>query len=124
MAKKTPSILNFADADRYLGSKSDRPAYRGKSTRVRRIDADSIGILLHQTYVVTYHRDGRIILNSGGWRTVTTKARINEFSPASVHQKDFAWYLNGEDFEDGVNVGLDVQKELSEIFGPNPAAQD
>lgn len=69
-------------------------------------------IQLHDTCVVIIHADGMYTLHSGGWRTVTTKARINEFSPAIVYQKDFVWYLmywdNGEresiEFYEGIRV--------------------
>jgi hypothetical protein len=37
----------------------------------------SFGIKLHQTEVVTFNRSGLIELDSGGWRTVTTKDRMN-----------------------------------------------
>lgn len=32
----------------------------------------------HATDIVEYHVDGRIVLNTGGWRTSTTKLRFNE----------------------------------------------
>lgn len=51
----------------------------------------SIGIRLHATQVVIYFPDGRVRLTSGGWRTVTTKDRLNEYSPFYVMQKNHAW---------------------------------
>ena len=35
-----------------------------------------IGLLLHKTFIVTFEPD-RIVLDTGGWWTVTTKDRIN-----------------------------------------------
>lgn len=52
-------------------------------------------VRLHSTDVVTFHRDGRIVLNSGGWQTVTTKERMNRYLPApyGVFQKKHVWYV-------------------------------
>ena len=103
MRNRKPTIQSYADAATYLGNKTDRPAGY-KNSRVRRIDADTIGIVLHHTYVVTYYADGRIVLRTGGWHTTTTKARINEFSPARVHQANFQWFANDIEFTEGMEV--------------------
>ena len=58
-------------------------------------DDGSFGIRLHSTQVVVYHEDGRIVLDSGGWQTVTTKARMNSFSNASLWQDKGIWYVSG-----------------------------
>lgn len=52
----------------------------------------AISIRLHSTDVVTYYPDGSIRLDSGGYRTVTTKDRINRFSPIRVWSKNWEWY--------------------------------
>ena len=54
---------------------------------------DGVAVKLHNTDIVTIHRDDTYTLNSGGWQTVTTKARINEFSPARLGQDMGIWYL-------------------------------
>ena len=52
---------------------------------------------LHKTVVVTRHSDGRVTLNSGGWRTVTTKARMNEHArPYRVASDRGVWTVYGE----------------------------
>jgi hypothetical protein len=53
---------------------------------------------LHNTTIVTRHADGRVTLNSGGWRTVTTKARFNELArPWRVYSDKGTWTVtNGE----------------------------
>lgn len=53
----------------------------------------SIAVRLHSTDVVTYHQDGQIVLDSGGWQTVTTKDRINKYSPFRVWQVRRIWYV-------------------------------
>lgn len=71
---------------------------------------------MHATDVVTYRPDGSAELNSGGWRTVTTKERINTFSPARVYSDKGRWYVAigaGWDraervpFEDGMHINAD-----------------
>lgn len=72
----------FQVAEEFLAAgknKSDRPVKA--NTRLRRVDADTIALVLHSTAVVTYHRDGTFTIYGGGWNTVTTKGRISEFSP-------------------------------------------
>lgn len=73
-------------------SKRDRPL--ANNTRAEYRGSDAIAIRLHATDVVTYHRDGRIVLNSGGWRTVTTRDRINGYSPARVYSEHGVWYVS------------------------------
>lgn len=76
------------------------------NTYLVRISPDSIGVQLHNTIVVTIHSDGTYTLNSGGWQTVTTKQRINEYCPVRVNQRKFQWYVGDEDipFKDGIRV--------------------
>lgn len=89
------SVRSYADAERFLGNKTDRPIGSGRATRLQRRDDETIALKLHATDVVTYHKSGRVTLNSGGWRTATTKARMNEFSPLRVSQDKGSWYVYG-----------------------------
>lgn len=76
---------------------------------------DSFRIVLHGTTVVRVNRDGTYTLNSGGYRTATTKERINCFSPAILFQKDWEWYVANRScpcdrpvpFFDGMTVNRD-----------------
>jgi len=66
--------------------------------------AVTVGVKLHDTFVVIMHPNHSVYF-SGGYRTSTTKQRINEFGLCSVYQKNFAWYLkDGTLFEDGIVV--------------------
>ena len=69
-------------------------------------------VTYHQTSVVKFNYN-EIILNSGGWETVTTKARMNQTSNQfgldyTVYQKDFEWFVNynGKDYNyfDGMRI--------------------
>lgn len=52
----------------------------------------AVAVRLHQTDVVTFTGDGYLILDTGGWKTVTTKDRINTFTPYDVN----VWSDKGE----------------------------
>ena len=76
------------------------------NTHVEMHPDDSIAIRLHEMDIATYYPDQKIVLNSGGWRTVTTKERMNSFSPAHVWSYDHLWTVSyrgaSEKFKDGV----------------------
>jgi hypothetical protein len=81
---------------------------------------DGIAVRLHATDVVVIHPDNTYTLNSGGWRTVTTKARINEFSPARVSSHNGIWYAGEYPFVDGIRVdangiAINADKESGKI---------
>ena len=66
---------------------------------------ENVAVKLHNTDVVTFCADGSIILDSGGWRTVTTKARINEYLPSGwrVFSDRGKWFLRCGSWADGVD---------------------
>jgi len=68
----------------------------GVATSIRQEGADTV-IRYHATDVVRFNAR-RIILDTGGWRTSTTKARMNQAANQyglgyCAYQKDFAWYV-------------------------------
>ena len=65
---------------------------------------DGIAVRLHATDVVVIHPDNTYTLNTGGWYTVTTKDRINKYSPARVGQRNGIWYIGNITFKDGMRV--------------------
>lgn len=72
-------------------------------------------VRLHATDVVILHPDGSYTLDSGGWRTVTTKDRINHYAPGTVSSDKGSWYYYPEygnwtrryPFADGMTVHAD-----------------
>ena len=74
-------------------------------------DNGTTKVILYSTKIVEWnHNRDSIILNNGGWMTVTTKRRMNQVAEKfdlgfTVYQKDFEWYvvLNGQTlpFENG-----------------------
>lgn len=88
---KRPQIQTYDEANLFLSGKGERKIEN--NTWIVRIGGDSIGVKLHSTYVVIYYANGFIRLNSGGWRTSTTKNRIRHYADVRLYQKDFEWYL-------------------------------
>lgn len=75
------------------------------NTKLVKVDDNTFGVKLHATNVVLIHRDGTYTLNTGGWQTVTTKDRLNKYSPASVYQKNRLWYVaDGHRFAEGMKI--------------------
>lgn len=74
-------------------------AARIAATRKRKIDnntylvvhSNAYALKLHDTEIVQYWPDRSIELYAGGWRTPTTKARMNDYTPASIWQGDGLW---------------------------------
>lgn len=100
-----PTFAAYAD---YLGDRNERKI--AHNTYVEWFGRDCIAIRFHATRIISFTADGRILLTSGGYRTVTTKDRLNQFGPAEVriHQANYAWYVTtptGEyPFVDGIEV--------------------
>jgi hypothetical protein len=94
MAQFKARITSYSEAAQFLGERNYRKV--AHNTAVERKSGDYIAVRLHGTDVVGFHADGRIVLRSGGWETVTTKDRINQCLPRpwGVTQRDFAWTLD------------------------------
>jgi len=95
----------YAQLDAFLGTRAQRTVPGIRSTVVVR-RGTSIAVCYHNTDVVTHHVDSSFNVNSGGFRTATTKSRINAFSTARVYQKNFEWFVaDGIPFVEGIVVG-------------------
>lgn len=56
-------------------------------------EGDSLAVRLHSTNILSFSPDNTITINSGGWKTVTTKSRINEYlGNPSISQDRGLWY--------------------------------
>jgi hypothetical protein len=51
--------------------------------------------------------DRTLSITNAGWQSVTTKERLNGIPDVSIHQKNFVWYLNGEEWNGNL---IDVNK--------------
>ena len=102
---------SFEAAAKFLGKKLAKNIPGKRSTRVERIDSEKIALYYHTTPVVTWFSDGRSVIRANGFRTATTKNRINDAVPGCyVWQRHFEWWVtlrgNGpvEPFQDGFTV--------------------
>lgn len=83
------------DLQDHLG---DRDRKLIKKTRAQteaiRLNDGSIAIRLYDTYIMTAHPDGTYTIDTGGWRTMLTKARLNEYLPdMHIDSKNGLWTL-------------------------------
>jgi hypothetical protein len=55
-------------------------------------------------------------ITNAGWQSNTTKERLNAIPDVSIHQKNWVWYLNGEEWDGSlIDVSVNVQQRLEEI---------
>lgn len=104
----------YDEAVTLLAKARDRAAGKPVANNTRLFDrGDHIAMRLHNTDIVMYRPDGAIVLDSGGWRTVTTKQRMNEALPGGVYlfQHKREWFIhergNEQAFYDGLVVSRD-----------------
>lgn len=70
---------------------------------------DDYGIKLYDTIIMRYSQNGNVVLNSGGYRTATTKQRINEYAHNfHIIQENGMWFVGGRGepvlFEDNMVI--------------------
>lgn len=86
--------MNYEKA---VATLKNRPSKKVANNTYLVREVEGVAVKLHQTNVVTFKPDGNVILNSGGWRTVTTKERINRYSPARVYSEGGVWFVYYKD---------------------------
>ena len=115
MGNKIEGPLTYWECKSLLGNRATRNICN--NTHISWIDPEGedrvgkIGLMLHRTYVIQYKENGDIILNSGGWQTVTTKDRLNNYVRGiSVYSNKGEWVIcNNTDhveyeYEDNMTV--------------------
>lgn len=93
--------MNHAEAIKMVkGKRNAKRRKIGNNTYAEILHDNSVGIMLHSTYVVKIHEDNTYTLQTGGWQTVTTKDRINQYSPVRVYQRNYEWFvkINGKEY--------------------------
>ena len=97
-----------------LGAVNESRLPKGNTVVYRNAFDGNVYIRFHKTDILKFDGNGNVTLDSGGYHTRTTKARLNEFQEvAYIYQKDFAWYVrlrNGKvvDFYDGMKINFDT----------------
>jgi len=94
----TAKITDVGQFQVYVGlfTKTGTSKVKKIANNTFRVDyPTSDAIRLHDTDILVFESD-HVTLNSGGYQTKTTKARMNEYLPTGVNitQKAFQWYVN------------------------------
>jgi hypothetical protein len=97
MAKLKATPRNYEQAAEYLAGRSS--VKLGNNTYLKTNNPMClpegylpIVVRLHKTDIVKFFPDDRVTLHTGGYRTVTTKERINQFIAGRVYQKNHSWF--------------------------------
>lgn len=53
---------------------------------------------LHGNTIATIDELGVLSISNAGWQSNTTKERLNGFPGVHIKQKNWTWYLNGEEW--------------------------
>lgn len=77
-----------------------------RNTRILK-RGECYAVRLHSTDILTFHADGAVTYFAGGWRTVTTKARMNEYGPARVWSDRGEWIINEAPYAEHCRVLAD-----------------
>ena len=56
---------------------------------------------LHGNTIATIDELGVLSVSNAGWASNTTKDRLNGIPGVRVHQKNWNWYLNGQEWDGG-----------------------
>jgi len=70
-------------------------------------DRKDMRVYLHGNWIAEYTQDGHLYINHCGWKTVTTKSRLNALISfvqgglSGIYQKNFEWIVKRVDNGDG-----------------------
>lgn len=70
-------------------------------------DGKNICLYLHDNRIARINPEGVLFINTCGWATNTTKERLNALPRVSIYQKNYKWFLNGEQWDGKeIKIGL------------------
>jgi hypothetical protein len=89
--------MNYTELNASLQGRNANRRKLANNTYAERRELGAIAIRLHATDILTFNADGSIVVSSGGWKTSTTKARINDYLPKNAprvgqHKGLWSWY--------------------------------
>jgi len=64
-------------------------------------DGETFRLKLHGNTIATIDELGVLSVSNAGWSSPTTKERLNGLPGVSVNQKNWNWYLNGQEWDGG-----------------------
>ena len=62
-------------------------------------DGETFRLKLHGNTIATIDELGVLSVSNAGWASNTTKERLNGIPGVRVHQRNWNWYLNGEEWD-------------------------
>ena len=113
-SRSTRHALSFVAGLVLLGNRESKKLQ--KNTYLIVLDRNTLGVRYHDTIIVQIHSDDTYTLNTGGWKTVSTKSRINTWSPAGIYQEDFVWYIGNHFYYDGIKVDAWGRKSFDPAY--------
>lgn len=122
--------MNYKEAREILDTKrGDKNSKKvANNTYLKRYEDGTIAIRLHKTDIIQYKPNGSIHLHTGGWKTVTTKARMNDFLPRQygIMQEKGVWYVHltsefNKDlaFKDGIKLTKSTKPSVKSVLEAN-----
>jgi hypothetical protein len=87
------AFRDYQGALAFLKGKSERKL-SGTATRLHKLDDGSIAVRYHNADVVRYYPGGPVQYDNGGYQSVTTKARMGDYAPVGVYQKQGRWFFS------------------------------
>lgn len=104
---------SYSDAERVLGKRERRKLQN--NTYLERLSSESIVVRLHNTHILVYHQSGDITYQTGGWRTITSKARMNEYGAHGVQiwSDRSVWYIGTSNWRSAYYEGFVVRADGS-----------
>lgn len=62
------------------------------------VHSNGTELVLHGNCIASKQK-GILTITNCGWFTNTTKERLNAIPGVNIHQENFKWYLNGEEWD-------------------------
>lgn len=79
-------------------------------------EEDVFAVRHHNTDILTINRNDWFTYNNGGWYSVTTKSRLNDYGPIRIYQSDFIWYVYSRDHSFEYENGMIFDKEGNRVL--------
>lgn len=84
--------MTYTNADAMLQGRCKDRRKVANNTYLERRDNNKIALRLHNTDILIFEPSGVIEYQTGGWKTPTTKQRLNEFGPLRIWSDRGVWY--------------------------------
>lgn len=76
----------------------NRKTFTRQNMKVREMNG-KFYLKLHGNIIAVLHQDNTLQITNAGWQSNTTKERLNGLWCVDIQQKNFVWYLNGQEWD-------------------------